>query len=33
VNYNKSIEQMWEQDVPGFISKADETWPTLEKGD
>jgi hypothetical protein len=31
VNYNKKIEKTWEQDIPGFIEKADHTWPTLEK--
>jgi hypothetical protein len=31
VNYNKEIEKTWEQDVPGFIEKADTNWPTLEK--
>jgi len=31
VNYNKEIEKTWEQDIPGFIEKADRAWPTLEK--
>ena len=31
VNYNKEIEKTWEQDIPGFIEKADTNWPTLEK--
>lgn len=31
VNYNKEIERTWEQDVPGFIEKADANWLTLEK--
>jgi hypothetical protein len=31
VNYNKEIEKIWEQDIPGFIEKADTNWPTLEK--
>lgn len=31
VNYNKDIEKTGEQDVPGFIEKADRNWPTLEK--
>ncbi len=30
VNYNRDIEKTWEQDVPGFIRKADETWPVME---
>ncbi len=31
VNYNEEIEKTWEQDIPGFIAKADGHWPTLEK--
>jgi len=31
VNYNKDIEKSWEQDIPGFIERADKNWPTLEK--
>lgn len=31
LNYNKEIEKTWEQDIPGFIAKADGHWPTLEK--
>lgn len=31
VNYNREIEKTWEQDVPGFIEKADAAWPTLEQ--
>ncbi len=30
VNYNKEIEKTWEQDIPGFIEKADHNWPRLE---
>ncbi len=30
VNYNKEMEKTWEQDIPGFIAKADGLWPTLE---
>jgi hypothetical protein len=29
VNYNKEIEKAWEQDVPGFIDKADHNWLAL----
>ena len=28
---SKEIELTWEQDIPGFIEKADRNWPTLEK--
>lgn len=31
VNYNKEIEKTWEQDMQGFIDKADRNWPMLEK--
>lgn len=31
VNYNREIEKSWEQDIPGFIKTADQTWLTLEK--
>ena len=27
LNYSKSVQKRWEQDVPGFISKADANWP------
>lgn len=30
VNYNKEIDKTWEQDIPGFIKKADANWFTLE---
>jgi YHS domain-containing protein len=32
VNYNQDIEQTWQQDVPGFIAKADQHWPELTGG-
>jgi len=31
VNYNKEIDKTWGQDIPGFIEKADNNWPTLEQ--
>jgi hypothetical protein len=31
VNYNEDIEKTWEQDIPGYIQKADSNWPTLKK--
>lgn len=27
LNYDKSVQEMWEKDIPGFISKADKNWP------
>jgi YHS domain-containing protein len=31
LNYNKSVQQRWAQDVPGNIEKADANWPEIEK--
>ena len=27
LNYSKRVQRMWEQDVPGNITKADANWP------
>lgn len=29
LNYDRSIQQRWERDIPGFIAKADANWPAL----
>ena len=29
LNVSKSIQAEWEQDIPGYIAKADATWPAL----
>ncbi len=29
LNYNKSVQEKWLKDIPGFIKKADENWPKL----
>jgi YHS domain-containing protein len=29
LNYSKSVQKMWEQDVPGNIRKGHENWPKL----
>jgi YHS domain-containing protein len=29
LNYSKSVQKMWEQDVPGNIKKGTENWPKL----
>ena len=29
LNANKNIQTRWEKDIPGFISKANENWPSL----
>ena len=31
LNYSKRVNRRWQEDIPGFISKADQHWPTLEK--
>ncbi len=31
LNYDKSVQKMWEQDVPGWITKANVHWPRLKK--
>jgi YHS domain-containing protein len=31
LNYNKDVQKMWEQDVPGNIKKGVENWPRLIK--
>jgi len=29
VNYNKTIQDRWEKDIPGHIEKADGNWPAV----
>ena len=29
LNYNKSVQQKWEGDIPGHISSADGNWPKV----
>lgn len=31
LNYNKQVQQMWFQDIPGFIKQADANWPGLSQ--
>ena len=31
LNYSKGVQQKWVQDVPGYITKADQNWPKLHK--
>ena len=31
LNYDLEVQKLWEQDVPGFIRRADENWPRLER--
>lgn|SRR5574340_117201 len=30
LNYSLSVRTLWQEDVPGFISKADRNWPTVK---
>ena len=30
LNYDKSVQQSWRQDMPGYIRKADANWPTVK---
>lgn len=32
LNYSKSIQKQWEEDVPGYITRADANWPKLLAG-
>lgn len=29
VNYSKSVQRLWEQDIPGHIAKANGNWPSV----
>ncbi|MEL6569894.1 MAG: YHS domain-containing (seleno)protein [Pseudomonadota bacterium] len=29
LNYNKSVQETWEEDIPGFVTLADGNWPTV----
>lgn len=31
LNYSASVQQKWEGDIPGFIAKADEVWPDINR--
>ena len=32
LNLSRSIQERWEQDIPGYIAKADANWPGLVDG-
>lgn len=32
LNYNDDVQELWLQDVPGFIAKGDQAWPTILAG-
>ena len=29
LNYDRKIQKIWEEDIPGRIAEADKTWPEL----
>ena len=29
LNYNRSVQEMWVQDIPGNIAKGDRNWPSV----
>jgi len=29
LNYDAGVQKKWEQDIPGFITKADANWPKI----
>lgn len=29
LNYNRSVQEKWEADIPGFIESADRNWPQI----
>lgn len=31
LNYSASVQKTWETDIPGFIAKADKSWPEIVK--
>lgn len=31
LNYSKDVQEQWQQDVPGNITKADTNWPGIKK--
>jgi len=30
LNFNRSIDERWGADIPGYISKADKAWPQIK---
>ncbi len=32
LNYSKSVQSTWEQDIPGYIASADGHWPNVRAG-
>ena len=32
LNYDRSVQKIWEEDIPGRIAKGDANWPRLSRG-
>ncbi len=32
LNFSLKVQKLWEQDIPGYIAKADENWPKILSG-
>ncbi|MEX0921883.1 MAG: YHS domain-containing (seleno)protein [Rhodovibrionaceae bacterium] len=30
LNFSKAVQSRWEEDIPGYIAKADANWPNLK---
>lgn len=30
LNLSKDVQKLWEKDIPGYIAKADQMWPTIK---
>ncbi|WP_169546308.1 YHS domain-containing (seleno)protein [Sneathiella aquimaris] len=31
LNYSKGVQEIWEKDIPGYISAGTENWPKIKK--
>jgi hypothetical protein len=31
LNYSRKIQKKWQEDIPGYIEKADKNWPDVLK--
>ncbi len=29
LNFNQQVQETWQKDIPGFVSKANAAWPTI----
>ena len=30
LNLSQKVQALWQEDIPGYIAKADQTWPTIK---